>query len=80
LKAHGIGLGEFTYLRKDLNLTTKTVAHEMLEAGEIIQISIEGIEYYCKLNYIEKLIRHCQTLCSEFYRHSIIWLFNKTPA
>ena len=52
----------------------------MLEAGEIIQISIEGIEYYCKLNYIEKLIRHCQTLCSEFYRHSIIWLFNKTPA
>jgi uncharacterized protein YcaQ len=56
LKAHGIGqLREFTYLRKGLNPTTKTVADEMLEAREIDQISVEGIEYYCQPSYIEQI-------------------------
>ncbi|MFT4813887.1 MAG: hypothetical protein ACI9WR_001193 [Paracoccaceae bacterium] len=55
LNANGLGhLREVTYLRKGLNAAMKTVANEMVESGNIINVIFGGIEYYCRPDALEQ--------------------------
>jgi len=55
LNANGLGhLREVTYLRKGLNTAMKTVANEMVESGDIINVICGGIEYYCLPDALEQ--------------------------
>lgn len=54
LKANGLGhLREITYLRKGLNSAMKTVADEMLESGDIVNVMLNNIEYFCLPSALE---------------------------
>jgi uncharacterized protein YcaQ len=55
LNANGLGhLREVTYLRKGLNAVMKTVANEMVESGDIINVISGGIEYFCLSGALEQ--------------------------
>lgn len=48
LRAHGIGqIKEFIYLRKGLNAAIKHEVEHMVESGEIIEVQVGDLQYYC---------------------------------